>query len=72
MCTISFKISDAELEVMRILWREKQAVSFSDIRTELSNKMGWEKSTIATLIRRLQKKGLYRSKTKRCITICRI
>ena len=57
MCTISFKISDAELEVMRILWREKQAVSFSDIRTELSNKMGWEKSTIATLIRRLQKKG---------------
>ena len=57
MCTISFKISDAELEVMRILWREKQAVSFRDIRTELSNKMGWEKSTIATLIRRLQKKG---------------
>lgn len=57
MSTISFKISDAELEVMRILWREKQAVSFSNIRTELSNKMGWEKSTIATLLRRLQKKG---------------
>lgn len=57
MNTISFKISDAELEVMRILWREKQAVSFSDIRTELSDKMGWEKSTIATLLRRLQKKG---------------
>lgn len=57
MSTISFKISDAELEVMRILWREKQAVSFSDIRTELSDKMGWEKSTIATLLRRLQKKG---------------
>lgn len=52
-----FKISDAELEVMRILWREKQAVSFRDIRIELSNKMGWEKSTIATLLRRLQKKG---------------
>lgn len=57
MSTINFKISDAELEVMRILWREKQAVSFSDIRTELSDKMGWEKSTIATLLRRLQKKG---------------
>ena len=57
MSTISFKISDAELEVMRILWREKKAVSFSDIRTELSDKMGWEKSTIATLLRRLQKKG---------------
>ena len=57
MSTISFKISDAEFEVMRILWREKKAVSFSDIRIELSDKMGWEKSTIATLIRRLQKKG---------------
>ncbi len=57
MSTLSFKISDAELEVMRILWREKKAVSFSDIRIELSDKMGWEKSTIATLLRRLQKKG---------------
>lgn len=57
MSASGFKISDAELEVMRILWREKQAVSFRDIRIELSNKMGWEKSTIATLLRRLQKKG---------------
>ena len=57
MSTISFKISDAELEIMRILWREKRAVSFSDIRTELSDKMGWGKSTIATLLRRLTKKG---------------
>lgn len=57
MSTINFKISDAELEVMKILWREKQAVSFSDIRIELSDKMGWDKSTIATLLRRLQKKG---------------
>ncbi len=57
MSTTNIKISDAELEVMRILWREKQAVSFSAIRAELSDKMGWEKSTIATLLRRLQKKG---------------
>ena len=58
MSTERFKISDAELEVMRILWREEQAVSFSDIRTELSVKMGWEKTTIATLLRRLLKKGV--------------
>lgn len=58
MSTERYKISDAELEVMRILWREEQAVSFSDIRTELSGKMGWEKSTIATLLRRLLKKGV--------------
>lgn len=52
------KISEAELEVMKILWNEAQPVSFSNIRIELSKKMGWEKSTIATLLRRLQKKGI--------------
>lgn len=57
MNPVSYKISDAELEVMKILWREKRSVSFSDIRIELNNKMGWEKSTIATLLRRLLKKG---------------
>lgn len=57
MGTTSIKISEAELEVMRILWREKEAVSFRAIRTELSDEMGWEKSTIATLLRRLLKKG---------------
>lgn len=57
MDVMNCKISDAELEVMKILWREKRSVPFSDIRTELNSKMGWEKSTIATLLRRLLKKG---------------
>nr|WP_300911604.1 BlaI/MecI/CopY family transcriptional regulator [uncultured Acetatifactor sp.] len=70
MSTINFKLSDAELEVMRILWREKQAVSFSDIRTELSDTVGWEKSTIATLLRRLQKKGCYLDSGKRDSLLC--
>ena len=55
---LSNKISEAELEVMNILWRESQPVPFSDIRTELSEKMGWQKTTIATLLRRLQDKGI--------------
>ncbi|MDL2300828.1 BlaI/MecI/CopY family transcriptional regulator [Lachnospiraceae bacterium OttesenSCG-928-D06] len=55
---LSNKISEAELEVMKILWREKQPVLFSDIRTELNQKMGWEKSTIATLLRRLKDKNV--------------
>jgi len=52
------KISNAELEVMRILWREGKPVPFSDIRTELQNTTDWEKSTINTLIRRLADKGV--------------
>lgn len=55
------KISDAELEVMRILWREKQPVSFTDIRIKLQDTKGWEKSTINTLIRRLAEKGVISS-----------
>lgn len=52
------KISNAELEVMKILWREQSLVSFSDIRSELQRTKGWEKSTINTLIRRLVEKGV--------------
>lgn len=56
--SLAEKISNAELEVMKILWREQKPVSFSDIRIELQNTMGWEKSTINTLIRRLVDKGV--------------
>lgn len=55
------KISNAELEVMKILWRENKPVSFSDIRVELQSKMNWEKSTINTLIRRLVDKGIVKA-----------
>ena len=52
------KISNAELEVMKILWRKRSSVSFSDIRSELQEVKGWEKSTINTLVRRLVEKGV--------------
>ena len=55
--SLAEKISEAELEVMKILWREAKPVPFGDIRAELHKKTGWEKSTIATLLRRLQDKG---------------
>jgi BlaI family penicillinase repressor len=52
------RISNAELEVMRILWREGEPVSFADIRTELHTSTSWETSTISTMIRRLADKGV--------------
>lgn len=61
------KISNAELEVMKILWREQASVPFSDIRSELQKAKGWEKSTINTLIRRLVEKGVI-SAEKRGVT----
>jgi BlaI family penicillinase repressor len=58
------KISNAELEVMRILWQEKKPVSFTDIRIKLQDAKGWEKSTINTLIRRLADKGVITSQKR--------
>lgn len=59
------KISNAELEVMKILWREQSLVSFSAIRSELQKTKGWEKSTINTLIRRLVEKGVISAEKRR-------
>jgi len=55
---MSGKIADAELEVMRILWREGRPMPFGEIRTELESKTGWKKSTINTLVLRLRDKGI--------------
>jgi len=52
------KISDSELEVMRILWREGRPLSFTEIRTALEGKTDWKKSTIQTLVVRLRDKGI--------------
>lgn len=56
------KISNAELEVMKILWRKRLPISFSDIRSELQDVKGWDKSTINTLVRRLVEKNVISAK----------
>ena len=50
------KISEAELEVMKILWREGKPLCFSEIREELEKTKRWNISTINTLVRRLTHK----------------
>ena len=51
-------ITDAELEVMRLLWREKRALTIVELRAELEPAKGWNKSTIHTLVARLRDKGI--------------
>jgi len=51
------KITDSELEIMRILWREGRLLPFGEIRAELESTTGWKKSTIQTLVQRLRDKG---------------
>lgn len=47
------KISDAELEILEVLWSAGQALNANDIRARLDPKKGWERTTVLTLIRRL-------------------
>jgi len=55
---MEIKISDSELEVMRILWREKRPLKVAEFRDELEQRKGWNKSTTGTLVTRLRDKGL--------------
>ena len=51
------KLSDSELKIMEILWREKSFTA-KDIAAELSNTIGSDKTTTYTMLRRCVKKNL--------------
>lgn len=48
------KITDAELEIMRVLWKSPEPMTLTQIKTALSEKNG---DTTKTLLRRLCRKG---------------
>ena len=51
------QITEAELAVMRLLWREKRPLSFKEIRLALEKETDWKVPTMQTLLRRLCEKG---------------
>lgn len=51
------RISESELEVMRVLWDAGRPLSVTEIRETLQARMGWESTTIKTLVQRLCNKG---------------
>ena len=57
MDEISEKISDSELEIMQLLWHSPRALPLSEIRKSLQNSVGWEATTIKTLLQRLVSKN---------------
>ncbi|MDO4973453.1 MAG: BlaI/MecI/CopY family transcriptional regulator [Eubacteriales bacterium] len=58
METLSEKISDSELEVMRVLWEAGDALPITDLRQALHERKGWEATTVKTLVQRLVGKGV--------------
>ncbi|MCR5383067.1 MAG: BlaI/MecI/CopY family transcriptional regulator [Saccharofermentans sp.] len=61
---LASKITDSELEVMKLLWRAKDALSVTAIREQLQESKGWEPATIKTLISRLVSKGAVRQEKR--------
>jgi BlaI family penicillinase repressor len=55
---MKIKIPDAELDIMRILWREGRPLKISEFLPELEELRGWAKSTTATITARMRDKGL--------------
>ena len=51
------RISESELEVMRVLWASPDALPVSEIRKALQAEKHWEATTIKTLVQRLCDKG---------------
>ncbi len=52
----NISIGDAELEIMKVIWKAKAPITSLDIGKEVEDK-GWKKTTIATFLTRLVEKG---------------
>ncbi|MBQ6364950.1 MAG: BlaI/MecI/CopY family transcriptional regulator [Oscillospiraceae bacterium] len=65
MNTLAEKISDSELEVMKVLWEAEDALPVTSIRESLEQRKGWEATTIKTLISRLVGKGAIRQEKRK-------
>lgn len=62
--TLADKISDSELEVMKVLWRAEDALPVTEIREQLQRAKGWEATTVKTLVSRLVAKGVVRQEKR--------
>lgn len=57
MTTVKQTITDAEYEIMRILWKEDRKMTVADVVRELEGN-DWTASTVSTFLQRLLKKGV--------------
>ncbi|MDR3594850.1 BlaI/MecI/CopY family transcriptional regulator [Clostridium sp.] len=52
------KISEAEMEIMKIIWKKNEKVTTAEILEELPKENSWKTTTVMTLISRLVEKGI--------------
>ncbi len=62
--SLAGRISDSELEVMKLLWRSEEPLSVTEIREALQKSRGWEATTVKNLVSRLVSKGVIRQEKR--------
>lgn len=51
------RISDAELEVMEVLWASSEPLTATDVASRIDEARGWSLATVKTMLSRLAAKG---------------
>ena len=54
------RISDAELEVMEVLWRSGRGMTATEVADGIASERGWSLATVKTMLSRLTAKGAIR------------
>ena len=52
------KITEAEMEIMKIIWEEKKEITTAAILEKLPKENSWKTTTVMTLVTRLIEKGI--------------
>lgn len=63
MSTKNITIGEAELEIMKVIWKAKEPLSSAAIGEAVEDK-GWKRTTIATFLARLVEKGALSSEKR--------
>ena len=58
------RITEAELEVLKVLWQADEALPVTALRSALKTSRGWEPTTVKTLVARLAAKGALRQEKR--------
>ena len=57
----NLKISESEMEIMKIIWASSDAITTNDILSSLPKDNSWKLTTVLTFASRLVKKGILKA-----------
>lgn len=63
------KISDSELKLMELIW-ENEPIRSGELVTHAFDSLGWKKSTVYTVIKKLSGKGFVKSENAVITSLC--